>query len=147
MQSELQFKVIIGIWRRRIVIWSLGFIGNTLDHKQYDFMHDYYHYYARMFNLNVINVAREPFDIALCFSYLACNEVKHSMTKFDWLKDENFIFIWVHHQCIHTLYHSSKHALGEYYIFTRNCWKMYFSNMGIDIKYQTLFIDEGQYHS
>jgi hypothetical protein len=32
------------------------------------------------------------------------------MSKFEWLKDEKFLFIWGHQQCIHTFYHSPMYA-------------------------------------
>ena len=68
-----------------------------------------------LFTPNIINVAREHFDISLWFCSLGCMEIKKFISRFEWLKNENFTFIWVWEQCKHSMYSSSMYIyiIGE----------------------------------
>ena len=67
-----------------------------------------------MFSPYIINDAREHFDIALWFYSLDSMEVKTFVGRFEWLKNEDFVFIWGWEQCKHTIYSSSMYAyIGE----------------------------------
>ena len=47
-----------------------------------------------MFSPYIINDAREHFGIALWFYSLDSMEVKTFVGRFEWLKNEDFVFIW-----------------------------------------------------
>ena len=64
-----------------------------------------------MFSPDIINAAREHFDIALWFSLLNNMEIKKFLDRFEWLKNEDFVFIWGREQRKHgMIYNSSVHA-------------------------------------
>ena len=118
------------------------------------FVHSCYHYYARQFSPDIINAARKHFDIALWFSSLDHMEIKKFIARFEWLKNEDFVFIWGREKCIcHTMYSSSMYAynIGEVQLHNIIIYKKSLKDVFIqygDIyqKSEILFIDEGKYH-
>jgi len=92
------------------LLFGVRVTGKWLEYKQLDFVRDYYHYYVGMLSYVIIIIAQDNFDIAPSFTYLDCTEVKYFMSKFERLKDENFLFNWGHQQCIYTFYHSPMYA-------------------------------------
>ena len=69
-----------------------------------------------MFSVDIINVVREHFGIAMWFSSLDDMEIQKFLDRFEWLKNEDFVFIWSQEQCKHSMiYNSSMYAysVGE----------------------------------
>ena len=112
--------------------------------KQPHFFHNCYHYYAEMFSLDIINAAREHFDIAMWFFSLNIMEIEKFLDRFEWLKNEDFVFIWGREKCKHNMIYNS--LVSAYYTVGEllHIYKRSFKNILIQYIYTFDSSQEGE---